>query len=118
MSLFKRAPKLSLTALLVAAAALVAAIVAIAPAANSIAEARPRVAGLKDLGSCKHLRSYLAKHRRSYTGGTINPPMAGDVAAPTAEGGWTGYAPMGPDESSPTNVQETGVDEPDIVKTA
>ena len=118
MSLCKRAPKLSLTALLLAAAALVAVLVALAPPAGSTAQARPRVAGLTDLRTCKHLRNYLAKHRRAYAGGPIGMPVAGDVGAPSPAGEGTGYAPMAPDESSPTNVQETGVDEPDVVKTS
>ena len=76
MSLFTRAPKLSLTALLAAAAALVAALISLAPAATAPADARPRVAGLTGLHSCGHLRGYLVKHRRAYgTSGVI--PMPG-----------------------------------------
>jgi uncharacterized secreted protein with C-terminal beta-propeller domain len=119
MSLSKRAPKLSLAALVAATAALVAMLLALAPAASSTPDARPRIAGLKDFGSCAKLRDYLAKHRRAYgTGGVVaGPPVAG-FTTPSPAGDGTGYAPLAPDESSPTNVQETGVDEPDIVKTA
>lgn len=118
MTVFVRAPKLSLTVLIAAAAALIAALVALAPPASSVADARPRVAALKPVHSCAHLRKYLAKHRRAYgTGDVFSPPVAGfQTPSPAGEG--TGYAPVAPDESSPTNVQETGVDEPDIVKTA
>jgi uncharacterized secreted protein with C-terminal beta-propeller domain len=118
MSVFVRAPKLSLTVLVIAAATLVAVLVALSPPARSVADARPRGAGLKPLHSCAHLRRYLVRHRRAYaTGGVAGPPVAGfTTPGPAGEG--TGYAPIAPDESSPTNVQETGVDEPDIVKTA
>jgi hypothetical protein len=118
MSLFERAPKLSLTALLAAGAALVAALLAFAPSASSTAEARPRTASLTTLGSCKQLRTYLVRHRQAYGTGPIGMPFTGDVATPSPAGEGTGYAPMAPDESSPTNVQEAGVDEPDIVKAA
>jgi hypothetical protein len=119
MSLSKRAPKLWLPALLAATIALVAALLALAPAASSTPDARPRIAGLKDFGSCTKLRDYLAKHRRAYgTGGFVGAPVAGFTSPSPAEDGGTGYAPVAPDESSPTNVQETGVDEPDIVKTS
>ncbi len=50
--------------------------------------------------------------------GFVGTPIAGDVTAPTPGAEGTGYAPVAPDESSPTNDQEAGVDEPDIVKTA
>ena len=71
-----------------------------------------RAPGLHSMRSCPHLRSFLRRH------GSTQPIAIGVVppgdAATGAEGGAAPTAPAG----SPTNVQETGVDEPDIVKTA
>src|SRR5690349_5181842 len=107
MSPFTRAPRLSLAALLAATAALVAMLLALAPAANSTPDARPRIAGLKDFGSCAKLRGYLVKHRRAYGtgGGVVGTPIAGFTTPSPA--GDAPVAPTAPDESSPTNVQET-----------
>jgi hypothetical protein len=70
-----------------------------------------RAPGLHSMGSCDHLRSFLRRH------GSTHPPIAvgegaagGDIAAPSAGAEATA--------ASPTNLQEAGVDEPDIVKTA
>jgi uncharacterized secreted protein with C-terminal beta-propeller domain len=63
--------------------------------------------------SCPHLRSFLRRH------GSAQPPIAvgvvaeGDASAPAAGGAEASATP-----GSPTNLQEAGVDEPDIVKTA
>ena len=71
--------------------------------------ARP---ALKPVGSCDGLRSYLRRH-----GARSAPPLpvvgVGATAAPLAE---DAAAPGG--TAQPTNVQEAGVDEPDIVKSA
>jgi uncharacterized secreted protein with C-terminal beta-propeller domain len=77
------------------------------------AEPVGRAPGLHSMRSCPHLRSFLRRH------GSTQPPIAigfgvvgeGDTATPS-EGGVSGTSP------SPTNVQEAGVDEPDVVKTA
>jgi hypothetical protein len=76
------------------------------------AEPVGRAPGLHAMRSCPHLRSFLRRH------GSTQPPIAVGIAAEgdaaTAEGGAASGAPA----PSPTNVQEAGVDEPDIVKTA
>jgi hypothetical protein len=117
MTFFTRTPKLSLTAALALAAGLVVALVSLAPPASAPADARPRIAGLTSVGSCGHLRSYLTKHKRAYgTTGVVGMPfIAGDSTAPSPGGE---VAPVATDPSSPTNDQEAGVDEPDIVKAA
>src|SRR6476660_4390783 len=77
------------------------------------AGARPiaRTPGLHSMGSCDHLRSFLRRH------GSTQPPYAVGVGA--AEGGVAAPAADGSSSTtSPTNRQEAGVDEPDIVKTA
>src|SRR5688572_31988777 len=118
MSLSSRVRALSLTAIVAGAAALVIALVTLAAPATDPADARPRVAGLTGLDSCGKLRGYLGKHRDAYgVGGVFAPPFAAeDSAAPTAGDSAGGAAPLPPDTG--TNVQEAGVDEPDIVKTA
>jgi uncharacterized secreted protein with C-terminal beta-propeller domain len=78
------------------------------------AEPVGRAPGLHSMRSCPHLRSFLRRH------GSTQPPIAvgvgvaeGDTATPS-EGG----SAASPTPGSPTNVQEAGVDEPDVVKTA
>lgn len=81
-----------------------------APERADAAVARP---ALRPVGSCDRLRSYLARHSRalrvsgagSFPGGVV----ADGVAAPSA-------AEAAPPSGSATNLQEPGVDEPDIVK--
>ncbi len=70
--------------------------------------------GLKRMHSCDGLRSYLTRHRSAVAG-----PLA-DVSRTDAFAGAAApaaAAETGPADS-PTNVQEQGVDEPDIVKSA
>ncbi len=102
---------LPLGGLLLLAVAAVALLSAGRPAPVG-AEPVGRAPGLHAMRSCPHLRSFLQRH------GATQPPIAvgvaeGDAAAP-AEGGAASTAPA----DSPTNLQEAGVDEPDIVKTA
>ena len=118
MSLSSRARALSLTAVIAGAVALVVALLTLAPPATAPADARPRAAGLTELNSCGKLRGYLAEHRRAYgTTGVVGMPFTGaESTAPVADAaGGTGYAPVSP---GTTNVQEAGIDEPDLVKTA
>ena len=73
-----------------------------------------RAPALRPVGNCDRLRAYLRRHREAIVGvGGIGvaPGMTADSAA-GAEA-----APQPPGDS-PTNVQEEGVDEPDIVKTS
>lgn len=74
----------------------------------------PRSASLKAFGTCRGLLGYARRHG-AVREGTDPVPMPGvlmpsAVAAPEARG---------PDDAefSQTNVQETGIDEPDLVKT-
>jgi uncharacterized secreted protein with C-terminal beta-propeller domain len=90
--------------------ALVLAVTA-APAA-----AKPRAAlRIKAFSSCQSLVGYATRH--------VPPPMPreivpGPLPAPMpAESPTAAPAPASGDDSSQTNVQEAGVDEPDIVKT-
>ena len=80
------------------------------PDRAAAAVARP---ALQPVGSCHRLRSYLAKHsqalRVSGAGSLPGGVIADGVAAPSA-------AEAAPPSGSATNVQEPGVDEPDIVK--
>src|SRR3954454_15571966 len=80
------------------------------PERADAAVARP---ALKPVGSCDRLRSYLAKHRQalrvSGAGSLPGGVVADGIAAPSA-------AEAAPPSGSATNVQEPGVDEPDIVK--
>jgi uncharacterized secreted protein with C-terminal beta-propeller domain len=88
----------------------------------SAADAAPRAkVRLKSFGSCESLVDYARRHRGKEvrTGGPVvapNPAPAtdlgprGDGAAPPEA------APGAGGDSSGTNVQEAGVDEPDIVK--
>ena len=71
-----------------------------------------RAPALRPVGNCDRLRSYLRRHRDAIVtvggigvaSGATADSAAESEAAPQALGG------------SPTNVQEEGVDEPDIVK--
>ena len=78
--------------------------------------ARMKAPGLERIGSCKRLRGYLLSHPRAldaYGDAPVGEPVPGP-SGPVAGGG-AGGAPTPPPGSS-TNVQEPGVDEPDIVK--
>ena len=73
---------------------------------------RARGAALKPFDSCDRLRGYLRRHQTGLRAGG-HPEVIEDAIA-SAEGAAAGSAPAPP--SGQTNVQETGVDEPDIVK--
>ncbi len=99
----------------------VAALIAlVAVMATAVSDDRAEAAGLSALRSCDNLRDYLRAHPRAlraYPPGAILEdalPTTGDEAAAPGEGG--GGANPAPPSDSPTNVQEAGVDEPDIVK--
>ena len=70
---------------------------------------------LQPFASCDRLRAYLRRHAARLSAGTARemPVAVEDGAVGGAAEGVTA-APSAPD--SPTNVQEEGVDEPDIVK--
>src|SRR5262245_34126177 len=95
-----------------AAGLLIAGLALLGGSGPDRADAATTRPALKPVGSCGGLRSYLRRH-----GARSAPPMPvagiGAEAAPLAEDaaatGGTGQ---------PTNVQEPGVDEPDIVKSA
>ena len=99
------------------AAALIALV---ATAATVATDERAEAAGLSPLRSCDNLREYLRAHPRAlraYPPDAILEdaiPLTDGAAAPGEGGGDADAAP--PSDSSPTNVQEEGVDEPDIVK--
>jgi uncharacterized secreted protein with C-terminal beta-propeller domain len=90
-------------------------------AADATPRAKALKARLKPFGSCESIVDYARRHRGKEvrTGGPVvapNPAPAtdlgprGDSAAPPEA------APGSEGDSSGTNVQEAGVDEPDIVK--
>jgi uncharacterized secreted protein with C-terminal beta-propeller domain len=94
--------------------AAVAALTMLAVAAAAMpADGRPRAAKrLKAFASCEALIGYAARHapqpvRRD---GPLPPRVPAPEQMPTAGGD-------APDDTSQTNVQEAGVDEPDSVKT-
>ena len=107
------------------AAALALASIASLGTAAGVGGERPaggKAAGLKAFTSCDHLRQHYRRHpralRRSVFGTSdvlAEAELTADV--PGAGGGGDSAAPVSP-PSSPgsTNVQEAGVDEPDIVK--
>ena len=106
---------LSARALVVGALAIAAiaalALVAKTPGHRAAAD-QLRAPALRPVGNCDRLRSYLRRHRDAIVtvggigvaSGATADSAAESEAAPQALGG------------SPTNVQEEGVDEPDIVK--
>jgi uncharacterized secreted protein with C-terminal beta-propeller domain len=89
----------------------VVALVALVVTAAS-ADARPRAAKrLKAFGSCESLVGYAKRHvPPAPTPRDLPPSRVGPVDEEAAAGG-------GAEDSSRTNVQEAGVDEPDTVKT-
>ena len=99
-------------AAVLALGAVAVAVIAGGAGPSAEAHAGPRPPQLSSVGSCDGLRSYLRRH-----GARSTPPIpavgVGATAAPLAE---DGAAPGGTER--PTNVQEAGVDEPDIVKIA
>src|SRR5215216_6357672 len=81
------------------------------------ADARPRAAKrLVQFDSCRALVGYATRHvplaPRTPPGDV--PVGAGD---PARDGGSPEPMPVGGEDSSQTNVQEAGIDEPDTVKT-
>jgi len=89
--------------------------------AGSDAAAMPAAAkaksALKRFGSCAQLGGYARRHaealpilRSDGIAADGAAGVTGDTAAPSAEAG------SAPSAGSPTNVQEQGVDEPDLVK--
>ena len=93
--------------------ALVAAAVAAAPA-TAAAQERLRP---KRFASCGELVRYARLHAlRSGAVGGVVPPFA-PVPMPVAERDDGAEAPAAGTDFSGTNVQEAGVDEPDVVKT-
>ena len=106
------ARRLLYVAVVLALGAVAVALIAGAAGPAAEAQAGPRAPHLSAVGSCDGLRSYLRRH-----GARSSPPIpavgVGAAAAPLAE---DAAAPGGTEQ--PTNVQEAGVDEPDIVKTA
>jgi hypothetical protein len=100
------------TLALTAGLAISAAAVLGTPADDAAARA-PAAAKLSAFGSCDSLRGYLRRHRAAVRSGPLTGPPIGAAedgleTAPAAD------APAAP--PSGTNVQEQGVDEPDIVK--
>jgi hypothetical protein len=67
--------------------------------------------GLKPFASCDPLRAYLRDHRRALASGPVALGASEDSA-----GTRTGSAPQAEPAGSQTNVQEAGVDEPDLIK--
>jgi hypothetical protein len=109
-------------------AAVLAAVMAlpaltVAPDADA-AKTRKRAAKLrlKAFGSCAGLVRYGQRYVSRGPGAGFQrpaPPGPAPVPGPPSEGGAPGAptpAPAPTDDTSPTNVQEPGVDEPDIVK--
>lgn len=112
-------------------------LVAVAAAVLSSQASAARRAGLVRFVSCPALAAYASSHAESYVTangiGTVSPGVSvsggatssgaassGDVLAPTAAAASPTTQTVTPQQGvtySGTNVQEAGVDEPDIVKT-
>jgi uncharacterized secreted protein with C-terminal beta-propeller domain len=111
--------------LLLAAVVVAGAVGAAAVADAAGPRARAMKVRLEPFGSCDRLIDYGRRHagRELRGGGPVLPPggVPPDAVAPTAQGA-PGTAPetavptSDSRDSSQTNVQEEGVDEPDIVK--
>ena len=73
---------------------------------------------LQPFASCDRLRAYLRRHAARLGAGTVKemPIAIEDSAGGEASAEGAATAPSAP--GSPTNVQEEGVDEPDIVKSS
>ena len=109
-------------------AMLLAVIAVVVPAEASAASPRAKAlkVRLKTFGSCERLVGYAQGHagKEIRTGGPVvapNPPPPTDLG-PRGDSGSPGtpppeVVPGAGGDSSGTNVQEAGVDEPDIVKT-
>ena len=107
-------------------AAIAAPLEAAADAAAARGATRPAPARLKAFRSCSDLVEYARRHgaRLGAVGGVVPPPSApigagpdeadGSRPAPVTAPSAPGRGLEGPESS--TNVQELGVDEPDIVK--
>ena len=89
-----------------ATAVVAVAIVAIGGAAPSSSAGAPRHADLRPFTSCGQLRGYVRRH--------APPPMPVAPVAGSEAASADTAAPAPPNGS--TNVQEAGVDEPDLVK--
>lgn len=99
---------------LAASAALLAAGVAIPAQPAAATERRP--AALRSFDSCRQLAGYGKRHLRKLGAHATPAPV---FAPGGAEGDARGPAPAatgGGDAASTTNVQEPGIDEPDLVK--
>ncbi len=90
------------------------------PAGADTAQAEP-AAALPSFSSCMALLAYAKSNALDLVGpyglGGIALPYAAVPAAEAADGEDAGQGGPTPDDFSGTNVQEEGVDEPDIVKT-
>jgi hypothetical protein len=97
-------------------AAIAALLVSLAFASVAPAAQNPR---LRHFGSCASLAAYTRAHAGP-TGPTRKqetaPPDAVPAPQPTTTQGSTGAGSAAPVDASGTNVQEQGIDEPDIVK--
>lgn len=118
-------------ALLFAVAALLGSVLATAEAGASGVRAHAMKQRLTSFNSCERLIKYARSHIKKelqggFAGPTSDPPFEGPRGAPPAAADGTGTA--NPEaaptptadaggDSSGTNVQEAGVDEPDMVKT-
>lgn len=102
---------------------------------NDLRRSDQYAAALTGFASCDDLDSYLADvttemfaesaiYDYGYTTVDVASPgraggedTAGDLSAPTAEGGGANGGADGPTDFTTTNVQEVGIDEPDMTKT-
>ena len=105
-------------ALLAALAVAVAAVVGGTTARSAPEAAKPR---LITFGTCGQLLDYAKAQTKRFVGAADSAAVPGiadtAVPAPTAEGSARAASPVQGVDYSGTNVQEEGVDEPDLVKT-
>jgi uncharacterized secreted protein with C-terminal beta-propeller domain len=116
------APALVAALTLIAGIALAAVAIAGSPAsapagtaaAGSAAFERPRGPGLRRIGSCAKVRAYARRHREALA--PLMPPGAATDVGVAGTGAESAAPSGGPAPPTNTNVQEQGVDEPDLVK--
>lgn len=98
----------------------IAAIFAASPAAGAQPSQSPEAAGLEAFDSCDSLLQYARVNALERLEPALYGPLGASRPLPgpqPMERGLAGQGEAGPEGFSRTNVQEAGVDEPDIVKT-
>lgn len=99
--------------------ALVVGLISAALLAGGATAATAASGGLNEFGTCIGFLGYVKKHAKRLVEPWGLPGVTGAIALPSAEadGGGPEEGPVAGTDYSTTNLQEVGVDEPDVVKT-